>query len=119
MKKQSRTHVHYLQDISQAILDIETFTANSNYDDFSEDLKTKYAVIRALEIIGEATKLLPASLKKKYPEVPWKDMAGMRDILIHQYFGTDTFTVWETIQTEIPQIKLIIEKMILEATHDA
>ena len=117
--KSNRTHLHYLQDINKAISDIETFVADCDYDYFCEDIKTNYAVVRALEVIGEATKLLPESLKKKYPSIPWKDMAGMRDILIHQYFGVDPFTIWETIQNDLPPVKLVIETMIKDNCLDS
>jgi uncharacterized protein with HEPN domain len=112
MKKSNRTYLHYLHDISKAISDIEMFISDCDYARFSEDLKTTYAVVRALEVIGEATKSLPESLRKKYPSVPWKDMAGMRDVLIHHYFGIDPFTIWETIKNDLPTVKLVIASII-------
>ncbi len=74
--------------------DIQEFTKGMQYSQFVHDKKTTSAVIRQFEIIGEAAKHIPASIKKKYPEIPWKDMSGMRDRLIHGYFGVDYQLVW-------------------------
>lgn len=81
------------------------------FDEFKKDDKTSSAVIRKFEIIGEATKKISESLKKKYPEIPWKEMAGMRDKLIHFYFGIDYKLVWQTIKHRIPQIKPLLTKI--------
>lgn len=94
-----RNHSLYLKDILTAVVAIE---------EFREDDRTSSAVIRKFEIIGEATKKIPAPLKKKHPEIPWKEMAGMRDKLIHFYFGIDYKLVWQTIKHRIPQIKPLI-----------
>ena len=76
-------------------------------------------IVRQIEIIGEATKNLSESIRKKYPEVPWKDMAGMRDKLIHHYFGVDFDSVWETAENDIPTLKTKIQKIIeLEEIND-
>lgn len=89
-----RNHSLYLKDILTAITSIEEFVKGMDFDEFRKDDKTSSAVIRKFEIIGEATKKIPESLKKKYPEIPWKEMAGMRDKLIHFYFGIDYKLVW-------------------------
>lgn len=103
-----RNHSLYLKDILTAITSIEEFVKGMDFDEFRKDDKTSSAVIRKFEIIGEATKKIPESLKKKYPEIPWKEMAGMRDKLIHFYFGIDYKLVWQTIKHRIPQIKPFI-----------
>uniref|UniRef100_UPI00262F28BC HepT-like ribonuclease domain-containing protein n=1 Tax=Thermococcus sp. TaxID=35749 RepID=UPI00262F28BC len=69
------------------------FTSGMDFEDFSKDRKTQFAVIRALEIIGEAAKAIPEDFKKEHPKVPWREMAGMRDKLIHAYFGVDLHVV--------------------------
>ena len=77
----------YLHDIKEALEKIETFTKGFTFEEFAEDAKTVDAVIRNLEILGEAAKHIPKRLKEKHPDVDWKAMAGMRNILAHEYFG--------------------------------
>ena len=101
----------YLQDILEAIIDIENFVDNMTYEEFIKDKKTLKAVIRSIEIIGEASKQLPDPLKAKYPELPWKEISGMRDKLIHAYFGMDTETICETIKHNIPGLEQTIQKI--------
>jgi uncharacterized protein with HEPN domain len=107
----SRDIRDYLQDISEAITDIENFVANMTYKEFVKDKKTLNAVVRSIEIIGEASKKLPAPLKAKYAELPWKEITGMRDKLIHAYFGMDTETIWQTIKHNIPLLKKTIQEI--------
>ena len=99
-----RNYTDYLTDIISAMQKIGEFIADMTLDQFVMDDKTLFAVIRALEVIGEATKQVPAEIANRYPEVPWKRMAGMRDRLIHGYFGVDPEIVWETASMLIPTI---------------
>ncbi|MCW4025321.1 MAG: DUF86 domain-containing protein [Candidatus Bathyarchaeota archaeon] len=101
----------YLQDILVAIDDVETFVGNMRYEEFVKDRKTLNAVVRSIEIIGEASKNIPEQIKTQYPELPWKQMAGMRDKLIHAYFGVDTETLWKAIKTNIPTLKEPIQQI--------
>lgn len=87
-----------------------------SFEEFTQDKKTINAVIRSLEVIGEAAKNIPKSIKSKYPRVPWKKMAVMKDKLIHQYFGVDLQTVWKTIQEDMPQVKTLIKQVKEETT---
>ncbi len=83
-----------------------------SYEAFAKDDKTIFAVIRAIEVIGEAAKNIPANERGKYPEIPWKGMAGMRDKVIHAYFGVDKRVVWETVKKRIPEIKPLFERIL-------
>jgi uncharacterized protein with HEPN domain len=102
----------YIQDILDAMINASNFIENISYDKFTQDTKTVYAAIRAIEIIGEATKNIPDEIRNKYSEIPWKDMSGMRDKVIHEYFGVSLERVWLTIQDDIPRIKPLIEKIL-------
>jgi len=100
-----RSYKLFAKDILEAIEKIEMFIDGMDFDQFQADDKTSSAVLRKLEIIGEAVKHLPDQVKKNYKGVPWKEMAGMRDKLIHWYFGVDYQLVWNVIAEEIPQLK--------------
>ena len=95
----------YLRHILDAISNIENFIEGVSKEGFLNNIEKQYAVLRGLEIIGEAAKNLSEELKAKYPQVPWKEIAGMRDKLIHQYFGVNLELVWETIKADIPKFK--------------
>jgi uncharacterized protein with HEPN domain len=107
-----RGHLDYLRDILSMMDKIETFIAGLDFDQFVQDDKTYMAVVRAIEVIGEAAKNVPASVRKQYPQIPWKQMAGMRDKMIHAYFGTDATIVWETATARVPELKPQIEQII-------
>jgi uncharacterized protein with HEPN domain len=113
-----REYEDYLRDLLDAIEKIQNFIKDLDFEEFKKDDKTKFAVIRALEIIGEATKHISEEVRNKYPEVPWKDMAGMRDVLAHAYFGVDEETVWLTAKEKIVQIKPSIEKILIEESNE-
>lgn len=91
----------FIFDIQESITDIQNFVVDMTFDNFASDRKTINAVIRSLEIIGEATKKIPDEVRQKYSDVPWKEIAGMRDKLIHNYFGVDLEIVWETIKYDL------------------
>lgn len=93
-----REYKDYVIDIIEAIEKIEKFTQNMELKDFESDEKTILAVVKSLEIIGEAAKKIPAKVKKLYLDVPWKKITGMRDKLVHEYFGVNKKVVWRTIK---------------------
>jgi len=104
----------YLKHILDAISDVDKFTENIPKERFYENKEKQYAVLRALEIIGEATKNLSRESKERHPQIPWKDIAGMRDKLIHEYFGVNLDLVWETIKNKLPELKKQISEILAE-----
>lgn len=102
----------YLEDIVNAIAEVEEFIQGMSYDDFAADRKTINAVIRSLEVLGEATKHIPATVRKKHPDIPWKNMAAMRDVLIHNYMGVDLKTVWKVVKERLPGLKPLVERLL-------
>lgn len=107
-----RTDTDFLSDIQEATRRVRVYTTGMTYEAFLADTKTQDAVIRNLEIIGEATKNLSAELRTRYPDVPWKGMAGVRDRLIHHYFGVNLDIVWHIVTVELSDVALKIEEII-------
>jgi len=101
----------FLSDIPEAIRRMAAYTAGMTYEAFLADTKTQDAVIRNLEIIGEATKNLSEGLRARYPPIPWKNMAGVRDRLIHHYFGVNLDIVWQIAVAELPELASQLEKV--------
>ncbi len=104
----------YLNHILDSISKIEDFTKGIDEGGFKRDELVQSAVIRQIEIIREASKQISEGTKNKNKNIPWKDIAGMRDKLIHGYFGVDIDAVWDTIQRDIPDLKSDIKKIIEE-----
>ena len=100
-----REHADYLNDIMDAIEKIGQFISGMNYEEFSRDDKTVYATIRALEIIGEAAKKIPNEVRDTYPDIPWREMTGMRDKLSHDYIGINLEVVWKTVSEDVVQLQ--------------
>jgi len=114
----AREYEDYLRDLLDAVEKVKYFIKDLDFKNFKKDDKTKFAVIRALEIIGEATKHIPEEVRIKYPEVPWREMAGMRDVLAHDYFGIDEETVWLTAKEKTPQLIQSIKKILAEISNE-
>ncbi len=108
----SREYRDYLNDIIDAIKTAEEFTNQLNFESYKKDKKTIFAITRALEIVGEAIKKIPEHLRKKYPTIPWKDFAGMREKLIHNYSGVNLSIVWETVTRELPPLLKEFERIL-------
>lgn len=102
----------YLRDILENMERAVRFVGELDYEEFKSDEKTFYAVIRCIEIIGEASKNLPDTVKKQHPGIPWRDMAGMRDKTIHSYFGVNPIRVWQVVKEDLPELKPDIMKAL-------
>ena len=101
----------YLNDILESISDIREFVMGMSFDAFISDRKTVKAVIRSLEVIGEAVNKLPQEIRDRYPETPWQEMIGMRNRLIHEYFGVDLNIVWQTIEEDLGHLEVNVRKV--------
>lgn len=107
-----RDYKIFLQDVLEAIANVAEFVGAMTRNEFEADKKTVHAVVRDLEVIGEAIKSVPAEVRGRHPQVPWQRIAGLRDILIHHYFEIDIDIVWDIIQNKLPELKLQIETVL-------
>jgi len=108
----------YIKDILKNMDKAGRFIKDTAYEDFASDEKTNYAVVRCIEIIGEAAKNIPENIRRKYPDIPWKKMAGMRDKISHFYFGIDMKKVWLAVKRDIPKIKPQIRKILKDMSNE-
>lgn len=112
-----RTYVDYIEDIRNAVEKVAEFISGMTLEQFAQDDKTAFAVVRALEVIGEAAKAVPDTIRRQYPEIPWREMAQLRDKLIHHYFGVDREVVWLTATEQLPTLLPLIDH-VLSAMQD-
>jgi len=114
-----RSQRQYIRDILEAMEAAESFVEDVRFEDLEGDLEKQFALQRAFEVIGEATKHLDPELRKRYPDIPWDDMAGMRDVLIHEYFAVDLEVVWDTIQNRFPRVRPQLRDLLDDLSADA
>ena len=108
----TRTALDFLADIRDAASKAQTFVAGMSYPQFVADTKTAFAVVRALEIVGEAAKRIPPDVRQRAPDVPWRAMAGIRDKLIHDYVSVDPEIVWRTVGEDLPGLETQIDRLL-------
>ena len=107
-----RDYKIYLKDILESIAKIDEYTKGVSFAEFKEERMREDAIIRNLMTIGEAVKSIPGTIRSKSPQTEWEEMAGLRDILVHQYFGIELGTIWDIIKKDLPRLKRDIEKLI-------
>lgn len=107
-----RDHRAFLQDMLDAIARIEEYTVDLTLEEFKGNRLVLDGTVRNLEIIGEAMKNIPEEIRVKYPDIEWRKIAGLRDILIHAYFGIDTETVWDIVKNKLPDLRDKISVMV-------
>lgn len=104
----------YLQDILTSLSRIEDYTESLSFGDLNNDWKTIDAVVRNLEVIGEAAKNMPEEILEQYPNIPWSNMVSMRNKVIHEYFGVDMDILWKTVKEDLAPLKEQIEEIVKE-----
>jgi uncharacterized protein with HEPN domain len=112
----SRTYKLYLQDISECCTNVKDYTAGMNLDEFSVDKKTIDAVVRNLEIIGEAVKNVPNEILQIKPEIEWKEIARFRDVIVHHYFKINLKIVWDIVQNRLFDLKNAVDEISSKIT---
>ncbi|MEA2017624.1 MAG: DUF86 domain-containing protein [Campylobacterota bacterium] len=112
MFKTNRNYKLYLEDISFECKNIKKFVENTTYEEFTQNLEKVYAVAKAFENIGEAVKQIPKDLTEKYPQIPWGEIAKMRDVLTHHYFGVDDKILWDTLDEDFDEFESVIDRLL-------
>ena len=112
-----RNYADYLRDILDACDKARQFVVGMDYEQFARDSKTAFAVVRAIEIVGEATKRIPPDVRQRFADVPWRSMTGMRDKLAHDYMGVNLRVVWQTVQEDLPALEPAVRR-VLDALED-
>jgi uncharacterized protein with HEPN domain len=110
--KHKRTQVDYLLDILDNVEKAQRFVEGVTQEDFEANDEKVYAVVHALQTIGEAARHVPKSLRQHYAAIDWDDVVGMRDIVIHEYFGVDLDIIWRTVQKDLVPLETLVKKML-------
>ncbi|MBI5031970.1 MAG: DUF86 domain-containing protein [Chloroflexi bacterium] len=107
-----RVYIDYLQDIVDYAEKAMRFVQGVSYDDFADNEEKVFAVVKAIEIVGEAARNIPKSLRAKYPAVPWVQVTGMRNKVTHEYFSVDLEVVWKTVKEDLPALRKTVRQML-------
>lgn len=112
MSQKNKDPLIFVKHVKESINNLDLFLKEVTKEDFFGDIEKQSAVVRQLEIIGEAVKNLPHNFRKKYPSIPWIDIAGTRDKIIHHYFGIKLNLIWDIIKEDIPKLKKDIQEIL-------
>ncbi|MDH7577976.1 MAG: DUF86 domain-containing protein [Bacillota bacterium] len=112
--KSKRVYTDYLRDMIEYAGKAVQFMQGVAFNDFQGNDEKIFAVVRALEVIGEAARHIPRSLRDKYPQVPWRKIIGMRDKVVHDYFGVDLEVVWRTVHEELPKMQKAVSQVLAD-----
>ena len=113
-----REYADHVRDMVEAADKAIRFVAGMDYLTFAGDEKTVYAVLRALEIVGEASKRIPREVRDRHPELPWRAIGGTRDRLIHDYSRVDLEVIWATVREDLPGLRVVLERILEEVSED-
>lgn len=108
----NRTYQDFFRDILATTSKALEFVSDTTLKEFLEDVEKQFAVIRALEIIGEAARNIPPEIQSQYPHLPWREMIGMRNVVIHNYFGVDETVIWRTVQEDLPPLQREVAQIV-------
>lgn len=103
-----------LQDMLESLEKIERYTAGLTFERFAQDDRTVDAVVRNLEVIGEVARQIPSEVRERYPEVPWRRVIGLRNVVVHEYFAVDVEIVWTVVRQSLPELKEALRRMMAE-----
>lgn len=114
-----RTYLDYLRDIVAYAEKAQSFVEGMDFRKFVANEEKVLAVIRALEVIGEAARQIPTSVRERYVEIPWQDMVAMRNVVIHGYFGVDIEVIWRTVRDDLPPLRAAAARMLADLEGSA
>ena len=114
MNQNKREFRDFLLDMANSTIQAQKFVSGMQFEDFESDTKTVYAVMKAIEIIGEASKKVPDDIKQKYSQIPWKEIAGIRDKIVHDYFGTNPFILFDVLKNHLPELEKNLRVILKE-----
>jgi len=104
----------YLEDMDEMLRKLQEFVQGMTFNEFVEDTKTVFAVIRAFEVLGEAAKNIPSEYRNEHPDVPWQKITSLRNKLIHEYFSVNLNVIWNTIHQDIPDLQMLLSPVVKE-----
>lgn len=116
--RRKREYADYLHDILEHAAKAQQFVAGVSFDTFRTNEEKALAVVRALEVVGEAARQVPREVRRRHPEIPWQEAIGMRDKLVHDYFGVDLEVVWKTVHQDLPPLRAAVARMLQELEQE-